>query len=92
MTKRKRHLRAMDTNTSGGEMSTETEKPSARVGQLAADLMARYFDEADPEARGLYEEFREAPPAEVLERQRGGDRILPSPEVGTLNVTARSGY
>ena len=77
---RRQGLHAMDTNTSERrEMSTETEKPSARVGQLAADLMARYFDEVG---------------SEVLERQRGGgvDRILPSPEVGTPNVTARSGY
>jgi len=34
------------------------------------DLMARYFDRLDPGARGLYSEWTEIPPAEVLERQK----------------------
>ena len=59
----------------------------------SGDLIARYFDEVDKEARDLYQEFRKAPSAEVLERQvEGIGRILPQPEPGTLDATARVGY
>jgi hypothetical protein len=34
------------------------------------DLMDRFFREVDPEARALYQEWAEIPPAEVLKRQR----------------------
>ncbi len=33
------------------------------------DLMARYFDEVDPEARALYQEWTELPSAEALKRK-----------------------
>ena len=33
------------------------------------DLMARYFDEVDPEARALYQEWTEIPSAETLKRK-----------------------
>ncbi|PLS87375.1 MAG: hypothetical protein CYG60_02225 [Actinobacteria bacterium] len=58
----------------------------------AGDLMARYFDEVDPEARTLYQEWSDAPSSEVLERQRttiervvqmpGPDSLTPSPAFG----------
>ncbi len=58
----------------------------------AGDLMARYFDEVDPEARTLYQEWSDAPSAEVLERQRNSvarvvqmpdpDSLTPSPAFG----------
>ena len=58
----------------------------------SGDLMARYFDNVDPEARELYQEWAAIPPAEVLERQREGiervvaepdpDRLMPPPRVG----------
>ncbi len=57
----------------------------------AGDLMARYFDEVDPEARELYQEWTDAPAAEVLERQRTGvDRVvqMPAPESLTSPVYA----
>lgn len=51
----------------------------------SGDLMARYFDNVDPEARGLYEEWVSVPPAEVLERQREGvGAVLPEPDPGAL--------
>jgi hypothetical protein len=67
---------------------------AAEVGAgTAGILVARYFDKVDGEARDLYQEFRETPPAEVLERQREGvDRILPPPDAYTLELTARVGY
>jgi hypothetical protein len=49
------------------------------------DLVARYFDEVDPEARDLYNEWLEAPAAEVLERQREGvETIVHRPSVDSL--------
>jgi hypothetical protein len=58
----------------------------------SGDLMARFFDNVDPDARGLYEEWTAIPPAEVLERQREGvglvvgeadpSRLMPLPRVG----------
>ena len=55
------------------------------------DLMARYFDNIDPEARGLYEEWVYVPPAEVLERQREGvGTILPEPDPAGLMPFARA--
>jgi hypothetical protein len=54
------------------------------------DLVARYFDEADPEARDLYNEWLEAPAAEVLERQREGvETIVHRPSVDSLTTPAR---
>ncbi len=53
------------------------------------DLMARYFDRLDPEARDLYGEWTEIPPAEVLERQRENiETILPAPDPDRLMPTA----
>ena len=56
----------------------------------AGDLMARYFDEVDPEARDLYAEWSEIPPAEVLERQAENvETIIPPPEQTSLTPPAR---
>jgi hypothetical protein len=44
------------------------------------DLVARYFDEVDPDARGLYQEWHEIPPDEVLARQLDNvDRVISPP-------------
>jgi hypothetical protein len=49
------------------------------------DLMARYFEHLDPEARGLYAEWRAVTPPEVHERQRENlDALIPPPDRGTL--------
>ena len=57
----------------------------------SGDLMARYFDNVDPEARGLYEEWVSVPLAEVLERQREGvGTILPEPDPAGLMPFARA--
>jgi hypothetical protein len=49
------------------------------------DLMARYFDRVDPDARGLYGEWTEIPPAEVLERQLGNvEALIPEPDPAGL--------
>jgi hypothetical protein len=49
------------------------------------DLVARYSDEVDPEARDLYNEWLEAPAAEVLERQlEGVETIVHRPSVDEL--------
>jgi hypothetical protein len=58
----------------------------------AGDLMARYFDEVDPEARTMYEEWSEIPSAEVLERQgESVETIIPAPELERLTPPARAG-
>lgn len=49
------------------------------------DLMARYFDQVDPEARGLFGEWTEIPPAEVLERQlESVEALIPEPNPAGL--------
>ncbi len=58
----------------------------------AGDIMSRYFDAADPEARELYGEWNDVPPPELLERQRNSvarvvqmpdpDSLTPSPAFG----------
>lgn len=54
------------------------------------DLMARYFDGLDPEARELYGEWTEVPPAEVLERQREDVEVLiPEPDPERLMPVAQ---
>jgi hypothetical protein len=67
------------------------DKTLARAVFVAADsrglgeVVARFFDEVDPEGRELYQEWREAPSAEVLERQRAGiDTIIHRPDVHSL--------
>ncbi len=55
------------------------------------DLMARYFDRLDGEARTLYAEWVEVPPAEVLERQASPESVetlLPAPDPDRLMPTA----
>jgi hypothetical protein len=75
------------------------DKDLARAVFVAADsrglgeVVACYFDEVDPDARTLYNEWRQVPPREVLERQVSGveqiihrpsvDSLMPSPRVGT---------
>lgn len=55
----------------------------------AGDIMARYFDTVDPEARELYGEFTSAPAPEVLERQRAGvERVIQAPD----NLTPSSAF
>jgi hypothetical protein len=49
------------------------------------DLMARYFDEVDPEARGLYQEWSKLPSEETIERQRESiPLLLPPPDPDSL--------
>ena len=56
----------------------------------SGDLMARYFDEVDPEARELYAEWQQASPAEVLERQRENiSAVVQSPDPDRLIPPAR---
>ncbi len=46
----------------------------------AGDLMGRFFDGTDPEARELYHEWTDAPPPELLERQRSSvERVVQMP-------------
>jgi hypothetical protein len=55
------------------------------------DLMARYFDRLDPEARTLYAEWTEIPPAEAVERQRENVGVLlPEPDPAGLMPFARA--
>jgi hypothetical protein len=49
------------------------------------NLMARYFDEVDPEARGLYQEWSKLPTEETIERQRESiPLLLPTPDPDSL--------
>ncbi|MDP9479492.1 MAG: hypothetical protein M3R38_28125, partial [Actinomycetota bacterium] len=51
----------------------------------AGDLVARYFDGIDPEARELYGELSDAPPPELLERQRDSvERVVQMPDPDSL--------
>ena len=55
------------------------------------DLVARYLDEVDPEARALYGEWASLPGEEQLERQRDTiDRVLPPVDPGTLEPSAQA--
>ena len=56
------------------------------------DLLGRYFDEMDGEARPLYKEWSELPAEELLERQRESvARVLPPPtDPGTLDAPLRA--
>ncbi len=52
------------------------------------DLVGRYFNEVDPEARELYNEWREVPSPEVLERQaQSVEQLVHRPSVDTLMPT-----
>ncbi len=53
------------------------------------DVMAAFFDKVDPEARGLYGEWREIPPPEMLTRQRESvETLLPGPTLDELKPWA----
>ena len=55
------------------------------------DLLGRYFDEMDGEARPLYKEWSELPAAELLERQREtGGGVLPPPDPEALDAPLRA--
>lgn len=61
----------------------------AAHGRGAGDLMARYFDGADPEARELYAEWSDVPPAEILQRQRESvGRVVQMPDPDSLTPPA----
>jgi hypothetical protein len=54
-------------------------------------LMARYFDEVEPGARALYNEWSELPTEEVLERQRENiERVVQPPDYDRLTAYARA--
>ncbi|MDP9476750.1 MAG: hypothetical protein M3R38_13870 [Actinomycetota bacterium] len=58
-----------------------------------AGLVARALEHAGEEARELYAEWAEVPPAEVLERQREGvDRIVTPPDYDRLEGTPLPSY
>lgn len=58
----------------------------------AGDLVGRFFDGTDPEARGLYQEWADVPPPEVLERQRSGvDRVVQMPDPDSLTPSPAFG-
>lgn len=53
--------------------------------------MARFFDRLDPEARDLYAEWTEIPPADTIERQRENVGVLlPEPNPAGLMPFARA--
>ena len=57
----------------------------------SGDLMVRYFDEIDPEARTLYAEWSELPTEEILERQRENiERVVQPPDYDRLTAYARA--
>ncbi len=58
----------------------------------AGDLLARYFDGIDPEARGLYGELTDAPSPELLERQRDSvERVVQMPDPDSLTPSPAFG-
>ncbi len=58
----------------------------------AGDLVARYFDGIDPEARGLYGELTDAPSSEILERQRTTiERVVQMPDPDSLTPSPAFG-
>jgi hypothetical protein len=55
------------------------------------DLMHRYFDEVDPEAGTLYQEWAELPGEEVLQRQRENvERVVQPPDYDRLMPYAQA--
>jgi hypothetical protein len=55
------------------------------------NLMARYFDEVNPEVRPLYAEWSELPTQEALERQRENiERVVRPPDYDRLMPPARA--
>jgi hypothetical protein len=57
----------------------------------AGDLMARYFDEVNPDARALYAEWSDLPTQDALERQRESvERIVQPPDPDRLMPTAKA--
>ncbi len=59
----------------------------------AGDLMVRYFDGVDPEARGLYGELTDAPSPELLERQRTTiERVVQMPDPDSLTPSPAFPY
>lgn len=59
----------------------------------SGDLVARYFDEVDGDARELYQEYAQVPPAQVLERQRENvDTVIPQPDALSLEAPARVNF
>jgi hypothetical protein len=58
---------------------------------VSGDLMAAFFDRVALETRHLYNEWREGPPAEVLERQRESvELIMPPPDPDELIAPTRA--
>ncbi len=58
----------------------------------AGDLLARYFDGIDPEARELYGELSDAPSPELLERQRSTiERVVQMPDPDSLTPSPAFG-
>ncbi len=58
----------------------------------AGDLVGRFFDGIDPEARGLYGELTDAPPPEILERQRDSvERVVQMPDPDSLTPSPAFG-
>ncbi len=58
----------------------------------AGEVMSRYFDAADPEARELYGEWNNVPPPELLERQRATvGRVVQMPDPDSLTPSPAFG-
>ncbi len=58
----------------------------------AGDLVGRFFDGIDPEARGLYGELTDAPSPEILERQRTTiERVVQMPDPDSLTPSPAFG-
>ena len=51
------------------------------------DLMSEFW-EVDPEAQGLYQEYAEIPPQEILDRQLDVEAVIPAPDPDSLMPTA----
>jgi hypothetical protein len=83
----------LDIATHAGDKTLTRAVLVAAENRSLGDLVGRYFDEVDPDARELYNEWRQVPPAEVLERQVQSveqlvhrpsvDSLMPSPRVST---------
>ncbi len=59
----------------------------------AGEVMSRYLDAADPEARELYGEWNDVPPPELLERQRSTiERVVQMPDPDSLTPSPAFGY
>jgi hypothetical protein len=57
----------------------------------AGHLVGRYFDEAAPDARDLYQEYSQRLPQEVLERQGDVGRVVQKPDLDRLMPPLRAG-